>query len=133
GPEVTAALRDFFAEPSNRRVVERLLAAGVRPQPPAVAIGPLAGRSFVLTGSLPTLTRGEAERRITAAGGKIASGVSKTTSFVVAGADPGSKLAKAKKLGTQVLDEAALLRWLDDGVAPPVEPPAAEDTPTAAP
>ena len=128
GPEVAASVREFFAEESNRRVVERLLEAGVRPQAPAVATGPLAGHAFVLTGSLDTLTRGEAERRIAAAGGKIASGVTKQTSFVVAGVDPGSKLAKAKKLGTQILDEAALLRWLDEGVAPPppADPPPVE-------
>ncbi len=71
GPEVAASVRHFFEEPANRRVVERLLAAGVTPVPPRAATGPLAGRSFVLTGSLAALTRGEAERRIVAAGGKV--------------------------------------------------------------
>ncbi len=129
GPEVAAAVHSFFAEPANRRVVQHLLDAGVEPQAPAIATGPLAGRSFVLTGSLESLTRGEAERRIVAAGGKIASSVSKQTGYIVVGADPGSKLAKARKLGTPILDEAALLRFLADGVppvttrtAPPPEP-----------
>jgi DNA ligase (NAD+) len=74
--------------------------------------GPLAGQTFVLTGTLPDLTREQAQERITAAGGKVTGSVSKKTSYVVAGDSPGSKLAKAEKLGVPVLDEAGLLELL---------------------
>jgi DNA ligase (NAD+) len=109
GPEVAASVRRFTSERHNRTVVERLLKAGVAPQAPKAPTGVLAGKTIVLTGALDSLTRDEAERRIVAAGGRVGSGVSKQTDYVVAGADPGSKLAKAKKLGTAVLDEAAFL------------------------
>src|SRR5207245_1279634 len=99
GPEVAASVRQFASERHNRTVVARLRGAGVVPQAPAPPTGALAGKTIVLTGALDGLTRGEAERRIVAAGGRIGSGVTKQTDFVVAGADPGSKLAKAKKLG----------------------------------
>ena len=132
GPEVAAAVHSFFAEPANRKVVQHLLDAGVTPHAPAIVTGPLAGRSFVLTGSLDSLTRGEAERRIVAAGGKVASGVSKQTGYVVAGDDPGSKLAKARKLGTPILDEAAFLRFLEDGVPPVTESAPSPPEPTRA-
>jgi DNA ligase (NAD+) len=112
GPEVAASVRHFFAEPQNRKLVERLLAAGVAPQAPPRPSGRLAGKTFVLTGGLESLPRGEAERRIVAAGGRVASSVGKQTDYVVVGADPGSKLAKAKKLGTALLDEASLLELL---------------------
>jgi DNA ligase (NAD+) len=74
--------------------------------------GVLAGRSLVLTGTLPDLTREQATERILAAGGRVTSGVSKKTDFVVAGASPGSKLEKAERLGVTVLDEAGLLELL---------------------
>ncbi len=112
GPEVAASVRRFARERQNQKVVARLRAAGVAPQAPAAPTGALAGKTIVLTGALETLTRGEAERRIVAAGGRVGSGVSTQTDYVVAGADPGSKLAKAKKLGTPVLDEAAFLALL---------------------
>jgi DNA ligase (NAD+) len=113
GPEVAASVRRFSSEPHNRKVVERLLAAGVRPEAPAAPTGAFAGKTFVLTGGLESLTRGEAERRITAAGGRVGGSVGKQTDYVVVGADPGSKLAKAKKLGTTLLDEAAFLALLE--------------------
>jgi DNA ligase (NAD+) len=112
GPEVAASVRRFASEPHNRTVVDRLRTAGVAPEAPAPPTGALAGKTIVLTGALDTLTRGEVERRIVAAGGRVGSSVSKQTDYVVAGTDPGSKLAKAKKLGTTVLDEAALLTLL---------------------
>jgi DNA ligase (NAD+) len=112
GPEVAASVRQFASERHNRAIVARLRQAGVVPQPPAPPTGALAGKTIVLTGALDGLTRGEAERRIVAAGGRIGSGVTKQTDFVVAGVDPGSKLAKAKKLGTTILDEAAFLALL---------------------
>jgi len=112
GPEVAAAVRTFADDPQNRAVVERLLEAGVEPQPPQAPSGALAGKTFVLTGALESLTRGEAESRILRAGGRVSGSVSKNTSYVVAGADPGSKLAKAKKLDIPILDEAGLLALL---------------------
>ena len=89
-----------------------LLAVGVQPGSPAGAGGALAGKVFVLTGALPTLTRAQAAARIEAAGGRVASSVSRTTHFVVVGTDAGAKLDQARKLGVPVVDEAGLLRML---------------------
>jgi DNA ligase (NAD+) len=113
GPEVAQSIADFFAEPRNRAVVERLVAAGMRPAPVERHQGPLTDKTFVLTGTLEAMGRPEAQRRIELLGGRVTSGVSKQTSYLVAGADPGSKLAKAQKLGVAVLDEAAFLRMLE--------------------
>jgi DNA ligase (NAD+) len=113
GPEVAASIADFFAEPRNRAVVERLLAAGVEPAPVERRDGPLTGKTFVLTGTLAAMTRAEAQRRIELLGGRVLSSVSKQTSWVVAGAEPGTKLARAEKLGIPILDEAAFLRLLE--------------------
>jgi DNA ligase (NAD+) len=113
GPEVARSVRAFADDPKNRAVVEHLLQAGVEPQAPAAPSGALAGKTFVLTGGLESLTRGAAERRILQAGGRVSGSVGKSTSYVVAGADPGSKLAKAKKLDVPILDEAAFLALLD--------------------
>ena len=116
GPVVAASLRAFFAEPHNRAVIEQLRAAGTwvdgEARPPA---GPLLGKTLVITGTLPSLSRDEAKAIIEAAGGKVAGSVSKKTDFVVAGADPGSKLAKAQELGISVLDEAGMLALLRQG------------------
>jgi DNA ligase (NAD+) len=117
GPVVAASVARFFAERHNREVVEQLRAAGVHWKEgraaPRVA-GGLAGKTFVLTGTLPNWTRDEAKERIEAAGGKVAGSVSKKTDFVVAGADAGSKLDRAVELGVTVIDEARLKTMLED-------------------
>jgi DNA ligase (NAD+) len=115
GPKVAESIREFFAEPQNKKLVARLAKAGVRMKEtakPKPADGPLTGMTFVLTGTLPNFTRDEAQARIEAAGGKVTSSVSKKTSYVVAGADPGSKLDKAGSLGVPVLDEVGFLELL---------------------
>jgi DNA ligase (NAD+) len=113
GPVVAHSIRSFFDQPHNREVVEQLRAAGIAwPEGEGAAATtapqPLAGKTLVLTGSLPTLSRDAAKALIEAAGGKVAGSVSKKTSFVVAGMDAGSKLDKARALGLKVLDEAGL-------------------------
>jgi len=112
GPEVARLVHRFFAEPQNRRAIRRLLEAGVRPRPVQARRGPLAGKTFVLTGTLSSMSRPEAQRRIEALGGRVASAVSARTDYVVVGADPGSKLARAEALGVPTLDESAFLRLL---------------------
>jgi DNA ligase (NAD+) len=107
GPEVAAMIHQFFAEKQNRDVIGKLLAAGVRPAAVEAVQGPLSGKKFVLTGGLASMTRPEAQRRIEALGGRVVSSVSAETDYVVVGEDPGSKLAKAKKLGVATLDEDA--------------------------
>jgi len=119
GPVVAQSIRTFFDQPHNREVVEQLRACGVHWDESAVADAaapkPLAGKTFVLTGTLPHWSRDEAKARIEAADGKVTGSVSKKTDYVVAGADPGSKLAKAQELGVTVIDEAALKALLGDG------------------
>jgi DNA ligase (NAD+) len=112
GPAIAEAVTGFFAEARNRDLVARLAAAGVRMDEPqqAAAGGALSGMTFVLTGTLPSLTRPEATALIEAAGGAVASSVSKKTTAVIAGEDPGSKLEKARQLGVPVWDEAELRR-----------------------
>jgi DNA ligase (NAD+) len=105
GPEVAAAIHQFFAEPHNRTLIRRLLDAGVAPAAVKAVRGPLSGKKFVLTGSLASMTRPEAQRRIEALGGRVVSSVSKETDYVVVGEDPGSKLARAEKLGVARVDE----------------------------
>jgi DNA ligase (NAD+) len=115
GPIVAQSIRTFFEQPHNVEVVEQLRACGVTwPEgPPAErAPTPLSGKTFVLTGTLPTLGREDAKALIEAAGGKVAGSVSKKTSYVVAGAEAGSKLDKALELGVPVLDEAGLTTLL---------------------
>ncbi|SDM40815.1 NAD-dependent DNA ligase LigA [Polaromonas sp. JS666] len=115
GPIVAQSIRTFFEQPHNREVVEQLRACGVHweeGEPAARAPQPLSGKTFVITGTLPTLSRDEAKDKVEAAGGKVAGSVSKKTDFVVAGEEAGSKLAKALTLGVPVIDEAALLAML---------------------
>ena len=111
GPIVALALRTFFDQPHNREVVEQLRACGIHwPEgPPAERKTlPLAGKTFVLTGTLPTLSREDAKALLEAAGAKVAGSVSKKTDYVVAGEEAGSKLEKAQALGVAVLDEAGM-------------------------
>jgi len=120
GPIVAESIHSFFAEAHNQEVIDALLAAGFEwPESEGVADAaplPLAGKTFVLTGTLPTLSRDDAKEMIESLGGKVAGSVSKKTDWVVAGADAGSKLAKAEVLGVPLLDEAGLLALL---AAPP--------------
>jgi len=118
GPIVAQSLRTFFDQSHNREVVEQLRACGVNWEegaPLHMTPKPFAGKTFVITGTLPTLSRDEANDLIEAAGGKVAGSVSKKTTFVVAGADAGSKLEKAQSLGVAVIDEAGLKGLLDGG------------------
>jgi DNA ligase (NAD+) len=112
GEKTAVAVRSWFAQPENRLLVAELQAAGVAPTPPAAATGGLAGKTFVLTGTLPTLSREEATAKIEAAGGKVSGSVSKKTHYVLAGEDAGSKLEKARALGVAVIDEAEFLQLL---------------------
>ncbi len=115
GAIVAQSIRTFFDQPHNREVVEQLRACGVHweeGEPATVAPKPLSGKTFVITGTLPTLSRDEAKDRVEAAGGKVAGSVSKKTDYVVAGTEAGSKLVKAQELGIAVIDEAALMRLL---------------------
>jgi len=116
GPVVAASIARFFAEPHNIEVIEQLRAAGVTwPEgaPSVVASSPIAGKTFVLTGTLPTLTRDEAKDMIEVLGGKVAGSVSKKTDYVVAGAEAGSKLDKAQALGVTILDESKFRELLE--------------------
>jgi DNA ligase (NAD+) len=120
GPKVAASIRQFFDQDHNRDLVERLRAAGFRftceVQTKENNLGKLAGITFVLTGTLPSMTREEATELIEAQGGKVTGSVSKKTGYVVAGAEAGSKLDKANSLGVRVLDEAGLRELLAGAV-----------------
>ncbi len=116
GPIVATSIRTFFDQPHNREVVEQLRACGLvwpEGEPSPQALLPLTGKTFVLTGTLPTLSREDAKALIEAAGGKVAGSVSKKTSYLVAGEEAGSKLDKARELGVAVLDEAGLKEIID--------------------
>jgi len=114
GPKVAASIQRFFSESHNHELVERLRSAGLvfTHQRKVREGGALEGKVFVLTGTLPNLSREEAKARIEAAGGKVTGSVSKKTDYVVAGEDAGSKLDKAQSLGIAVIDEAALIGLL---------------------
>lgn len=110
GPVVAESVRSFADEPHNRAVIAKLAAAGVnmasqQPEPAVVAAGPFAGKTFVLTGTLSTMTREEAESAIEVRGGKVSGSVSRKTSYLVVGEDAGSKLEKAQALGVDTLTE----------------------------
>ena len=126
GPKIAHSVCQFLAVPENVRVLERLREAGVSLEEEGFGAEPerpqsLAGLTFVLTGTLEGFTRTEAGARLKELGAKVSGSVSKRTSFVVAGAAAGSKLAKAEQLGVPVLDEAALVRVLETGEAPQAE------------
>jgi DNA ligase (NAD+) len=115
GPIMARTIAETLAEDRTRELVERLRGYGLKMEeegPAAPAEGPLVGKTLVLTGTLPTITREDATERIEAAGGKVTGSVSKKTDYVVAGADPGTKLTKAQELGTEILDEDGLLELL---------------------
>jgi DNA ligase (NAD+) len=113
GPRVAQAIVEFFAEAKNRALVDRLRELGLTMKGEKKIVGTaLAGLTFVLTGTLPTLTRDDAKARIEAAGGKVSGSVSKKTDYVVAGEEAGSKLDKAQQLGVKVVDEPGLLEML---------------------
>jgi DNA ligase (NAD+) len=116
GPVMAESVRSWFDEPHNRDLVGRLAAAGVRMQGEVKRAPrgpqPLAGKTFVITGTLDTLSREDATARIETLGGKVTGSVSKKTSYLVVGAEPGTKLEKAKALGVETLDEQALLRLI---------------------
>jgi DNA ligase (NAD+) len=117
GERTVGLLRDWFAQPANRALLVELRAVGLEPTPPAAAgaSAPLAGKTLVLTGTLPTLSREAATELIEKAGGKVSGSVSKKTHYVVAGEEAGSKLEKARALGVPVLDEAGLRALVECG------------------
>jgi DNA ligase (NAD+) len=126
GPIMATTVHETLSEERTRELVERLRGYGLQmeeqgPAPPAE--GPLVGKTLVLTGTLPNLTRPDATARIEAAGGKVTGSVSKKTDYLVAGADPGTKLTKAQELGTEVLDEEGLLALLPADGPPAAAPP----------
>ena len=109
GEQVASSIREFFASERNQALIRKLREAGVKEQPPERrAASPLDGKTFVFTGGLAGLSRDEAKTMVVARGGKVTSSVSAKTDYVVAGADPGSKLAKARELGVKILNEAAV-------------------------
>jgi len=118
GPTIAESIARFFADARNRAEVERLRELGVRFEaapPRRSGEGPLAGKTFVLTGTLPSMTREEAQEAIERAGGRVTTSVSKKTDYLVSGAQPGSKRRKAESLGIEILDEPALRRLLAAG------------------
>ncbi|HKX17422.1 MAG TPA: NAD-dependent DNA ligase LigA [bacterium] len=115
GPTIAESVAEFFATAQSQALVRKLRQVGVEPAPPEPAVaGPLAGKSFVFTGTLAAMSRRDAAARVEALGGTVVERVSKTTHYLVAGEEPGSKLAGAQKAGIRVLDEPAFLALLDE-------------------
>lgn len=117
GPKIAESVSNFFRQEDTRRFLDRLLAAGVRPEEPAespVEVQPLKDLIFVFTGGLQSMSRKEAQEAVERLGARTSSSVSSATSFVVAGEDPGSKLERARELGVRVLDEAGFLDLLEE-------------------
>jgi DNA ligase (NAD+) len=116
GPETAREIRAWVEEPQNRRVVRRLVEAGVRPAAEEARRGGIfAGKTVVLTGGLKTLSRDDAKAEIERRGGKVSGSVSRKTDLVVEGEEAGSKATKARELGVRIVDETAFLRMLEDG------------------
>jgi DNA ligase (NAD+) len=116
GPRIAASIREFFDEPANRKLLERLRKAGLNFKGEKKERGTqLAEKTFVITGTLPTYSRDEAKKMIEDAGGRVSGSVSKKTDYVLAGAESGSKLDKAKELNVTVIGEAELLKMLKRG------------------
>jgi DNA ligase (NAD+) len=115
GPEVAASIHDFFQTPENHRTIHRMVEAGLQVERPRAAAGPLAGKVFLFTGTLASMTRSRAQERVEALGGTAAEGLSARVSYLVAGEDPGAKLERARKLGVTVLTEDEFLRMVTDG------------------
>lgn len=119
GPVLAAAIVEWFSDDANRTLVAKLAAAGVKTTGPVTAVltpaGPLAGKAFVLTGTLAAMSRDEAAARIEALGGRVSGSVSKKTSYVVVGAEPGSKVEKARQLAVPLLGEAEFLALIMTG------------------
>ncbi len=117
GPVVAKSVLDFFGSTAGKKILLRLRQLGIKPKSENLSAKkaaelPLAGKTFVLTGTLPSLTREEATEKIEALGGRVTGSVSGKTDYVIAGAEPGSKLEKAKELGVRILDEAAFRKLL---------------------
>ncbi len=116
GPVAAASVLNYFASPAGKKVLARIRELHIKPQSEKISVaaptGVFAGKTFVLTGTLPTLTREEATAKIEAAGGKVSGSVSKKTDFVLAGEEAGSKLEKAQQLGVKILYEAEFLKML---------------------
>jgi DNA ligase (NAD+) len=114
GPVVAASVHEYFQDKANRKLVAKLRKGGVEmaSEAPPAREGPLAGRTFVITGTLSGMSRGEAEARIKALGGAASSSVTKSTDYLVVGESPGSKLEKARKYGTEVLEDKAFVALL---------------------
>jgi DNA ligase (NAD+) len=115
GPKMAQLIHEQLADPQMRDLISDLVEAGLRfeQEGPPPGEGPLAEKTFVITGTLPNLTREQATELIMAAGGKVTGSVSRNTAYVVAGASPGSKLAQAERLGVQVIDEVGLRQLVD--------------------
>jgi DNA ligase (NAD+) len=122
GPTMAKSIFEYFNDAENRSVIEKLLAAGVKPEQPKARRSPsrdalrrekLAGKTIVVTGTLENFSRQQAQQAIKEAGGKSSSSVSKKTDFVLAGENPGSKLQKARKLGVEVIDEKQFMKMIE--------------------
>ena len=117
GPVVAQSVLNFFASPTGKKILRRLKELGIEPKSEKISAKktaelPLAGKTFVLTGTLPSMTREEATEKIETLGGHVTGSVSKKTDYVLAGAEPGSKFDKAKELGVKIIDEAELRKML---------------------
>lgn len=116
GPVAAASVLDYFTSPAGKKILARIRELGIKPENEKVSSASLegffAGKTFVLTGTLPSMTREEATAKIEAAGGKVSGSVSKKTNYVLAGEETGSKLEKARELGVKIIDENEFLNML---------------------